>query len=181
MTNPLYVEYHDKEWGVPLHNDKKLFELLILEGAQAGLSWSIILKKRKNYQKAFDGFDYKIIAEYDQKKIKELLENIGIVRNKLKIASAVRNAKVIIEIIKKSGSFNKYIWSFVNFKPIQNKFRKLGDIPAKTRLSDKISEDLKKRGMNFTGSTIIYAFMQAAGLVNDHQVDCFRYHELKSG
>ena len=181
MSNPLYIEYHDKEWGVPIHRDKKLFEMLILEGAQAGLSWATILKKRQNYRKAFDRFDYKKIAGYDGKKINILLKNEGIVRNKLKIMSAVRNAKVVIEIIKEFGSLDKYIWSFVDFKPIQNNFRTIGEIPAKTTLSDEISKDLKKRGTNFTGPTIIYAFMQAVGLVNDHQVDCYRYKELRSG
>ncbi len=181
MSNPLYIEYHDKEWGVPVHNNKKLFEMLVLEGAQAGLSWATILKKRQNYRKAFDGFDYKKIAEYDGNKINMLLKNEGIVRNRLKIMSAVRNAKVVLEIIKEFGSLDKYTWSFVNFKPVQNNFRASGDIPAATGLSDKISKDLKKRGMNFTGSTIIYAFMQAVGLVNDHQVDCYRYKELRSG
>ncbi len=177
-SNPLYIEYHDKDWGVPIHDDKKLFEMLVLEGAQAGLSWLTILKKRENYQEAFDSFDYKIIAEYDEIKINELLKNKGIVRNRLKIRSAVRNAKAVSRIIKEFGTFDEYIWSYVNFNPIQNKFRRSGDLPSNTGLSDKISGDLKKRGMNFVGSTIIYAFMQSIGLVNDHQIDCFRYKEL---
>ena len=173
-----YQEYHDKEWGVPEHNDKKLFELLILEGAQAGLSWSTILKKRKNYKKAFDNFDPKKVSNYNEKKFKELMENSGIVRNKLKIKSTIQNAKVFLEIQKEFGSFDKYIWSYVNNKPIKNKFKQMKDLPAKTEISDKISKDLKKRGMNFVGSTIIYAFMQAVGMVNDHQINCFRYNKV---
>ncbi|MAG47182.1 DNA-3-methyladenine glycosylase I [archaeon] len=176
--NPLYVKYHDKEWGLPLHDDTKLFELLILEGAQAGLSWSTILNKRENYRKAFDSFNYEKIALYDSKKINSLLQDAGIVRNKLKINSTIQNAKAFIKIRKEFTSFDKYIWSFVNNKPIKNNFKSLKDIPAKTPLSDKISIDLKKRGMNFVGSTIIYAYMQATGLVNDHQINCFRYEEV---
>ena len=176
--NPLYVKYHDDEWGVPIHDDKKLFELLILEGAQAGLSWSTVLKKRENYRRAFNNFDYEEIANYDKDKIKKLLENEGIIRNRLKIESAIRNAKIFLEIRKKFGSFDNYIRSFVNNKPIINKFKSLSELPARTELSDKISEDLKKRGMNFVGSTIIYAFMQAVGMVNDHEISCFRYSEI---
>ena len=173
-NNELYIKYHDEEWGVEVHDDRKLFEMLILEGAQAGLSWSTVLKKRENYRKAFDKFDYEKISRYDEGKIKELLNNAGIIRNKLKIKSAIRNAKVFLEIQKEFGSFDKYIWKFVNFKQIDNKFKSMEEIPASTELSDKISKDLKKRGMNFVGTTIIYAYLQSIGIVNDHQVDCFR-------
>jgi len=175
----LYQQYHDEEWGTPLHSENKLFEFLILEGAQAGLSWLTILKKRKNFQNAFDNFDPKKVAKYGDKKIKELLNNEGIIRNRLKINSAIRNAKAFLEIQKEFGSFDKYIWDFVNGKPIRNKFKSIKEIPAITSLSDEISKDLKKRGMNFVGSTIIYAFMQAVGMVNDHEVNCFRYKNLK--
>ncbi len=173
LNNKLYVEYHDKQWGVPVFDDRLLFEMLILEGAQAGLSWSTILNKRKNYKKAFDDFDVQKVAKYDDKKIAELLQDEGIVRNKLKVNSAVKNAKVFIEIQKEFGSFSEYIWGFVNGKPIKNNFKDIAEIPAKTELSNTISKDLKKRGMSFVGSTIIYAFMQAIGMVNDHQTDCF--------
>jgi DNA-3-methyladenine glycosylase I len=173
------VSYHDKEWGIPVHNDKQLFELLILEGAQAGLSWNTILNKRENYRKAFDSFDVKKVSKYDSKKVEKLLQDKGVVRNKLKIASAVRNAKVFIEIQKEFDSFDKYIWGFINEKPIKNKRKKMSDIPASTELSDEISKDLKKRGMNFVGSTIVYAIMQGVGLVNDHEMSCFRYNDIK--
>jgi len=173
-TDPLMVDYHDKEWGTPVHDDKKLFEFLILEGAQAGLSWTTVLRKRENYRKAFDNFDPKKVSSYNDKKINELLKDEGIIRNKLKINSAIRNAKVFLDIQKEFGSFNRYIWSFTNSKPVKNNFKVLKDIPAKTDLSDKISLDLKKRGMNFVGSTIIYAFMQAVGIVDDHIKPCFR-------
>lgn len=172
--NELYVKYHDEEWGVPVHDDMKHFEMLILEGAQAGLSWETILKKRENYREAFDGFDPVIIANYDESKEQELLNNEGIVRNKLKIKSAIRNAGVFLEIQKEYGSYDAYIWKFVNGEPIDNDFHTLSEIPAKTELSDIISKDLKKRGMNFVGSTIIYAYMQAVGLVNDHTDNCFK-------
>jgi len=172
LDNELYVRYHDEDWGVAVHSDRKLFEMLILEGAQAGLSWSTILKKRENYRKAFDGWDFERVAGYGDKKIGELLKDAGIVRNRLKINSAVRNAKVFIEIRKEFGSFDKYLWGFVGGKVVDNKVKDVKEIQAKTELSDKISEDLKKRGMNFVGSTIIYAFMQAVGLVNDHEVGC---------
>ena len=176
----LYIQYHDQEWGVPQYDDRKLFELLILEGAQAGLSWYIILKKRENYRQAFDKFDVKKIAEYDNNKIQELLNNPGIVRNKLKIESTVRNAKIYLDIQKEYGSFSQYLWSFVDGKPIVNSFNELKELPAKTELSDKISKELKKRGFNFIGSTICYAYMQAVGMVNDHTVDCFRYKQICS-
>lgn len=175
LKNELYVKYHDEEWGREVHDDKKLFEMLILEGAQAGLSWSTVLNKRENYRKAFDNFDYKKISKYDGDKINELLLDSGIIRNKLKINSAIQNAKVFIEIQKEFGSFDNYIWGFVDNKQIVNKINSMGELPAKTDLSDKISKDLKKRGMNFVGSTIIYAYMQAVGMVNDHEVDCCCY------
>ena len=173
-NDSLMVRYHDLEWGNPMHDDKKLFEFLVLEGAQAGLSWTTILKKRENYRESFNNFDYKKIAKYTQEDVKRLLVNEGIIRNKLKIHSAIRNAKAFIEIQKEYGSFDKYIWSFVSNKPIKNNFKSLKEIPASTGLSDRISKDLKKRGMNFVGSTIIYAFMQAVGMVNDHTIGCFR-------
>jgi DNA-3-methyladenine glycosylase I len=175
-----YVEYHDKEWGVPVYDDVKLFEMLILEGAQAGLSWLTVLKRRQGYRRAFDNFDFKKVAEYDDKKIAELLEDSRIIRNRLKIKSAVKNAKIFIEIIKECGAFSNYLWSFTGNKQMQNSFKELKDVPAKTKLSDEISKDLKKRGMSFTGSTIIYAFLQAVGVVNDHQTDCFRYNVIKN-
>ncbi len=178
--NKLDIEYHDTQWWVPVFDDRLLFEMLILEGAQAGLSWATILKKRDNYKNAFDNFDVQKIAKYDDKKISELLQNEGIVRNKLKIYSTVKNAKVFIEIQKEFGSFSNYIWDFVNGQPMQNHFKDISEIPAKTELSDKISKDLKKRGMNFVGSTIIYAFMQAVGMVNDHEEKCFRHEKIKN-
>ena len=179
VSNPLYVNYHDKEWGVPLHNDKKLFEFLILEGAQAGLSWLTVLKKRAAYREAFDGFDFKRVAGYNQARIKTLLANPGIIRNRLKIESAIRNARAFIEIRKEFGTFNKYIWQFVEGKPLQNRWKHIHKLPANTELSDLISKDLKIRGFNFVGSTIIYAHMQATGMVNDHLTDCFRYKEIR--
>jgi len=174
----LMIKYHDKEWGVPLHNDRKLFEFLILEGFQAGLSWRTILHKRENFRKAFDNFNFNKVAKYNRKKINSLLKNEGIVRNKLKIESAIINAKAFIQVRKEFGTFDKYIWGFVDSKPIQNKFKSLKQLPAKTALSDKLSEDLKKRGFKFVGSTIVYAHMQATGMVNDHITTCFRYKNL---
>lgn len=173
--NPIYQTYHDKEWCVPDNNEKNLFELLILEGAHAGLSWEIILNKRENYRKAFDNFDYNKIAEYKEDKIQELLQNKGIVRNKLKINSAIRNAKVFLEIQKEYESFNNYIWGFVNNKQIKNNWKTPEEIPATSELSDQISKDLKKRGMNFVGSTIIYSYIQAIGIIDDHFVGCHCY------
>lgn len=175
----LMIKYHDEEWGVPVHKDRKLFEFLLLEGFQAGLSWRTILHKRKHFRKAFDNFDFNKIARYDKRKINSLMKDEGIIRNKLKIDAAIINAKAFIQIRKEFGTFNKYIWSFVNHTPIINKFESLKDLPAKTKLSDKISEDLKKRGFKFVGSTVIYAHMQATGMVNDHLVSCFRYRHLK--
>lgn len=178
-SDPLYIKYHDEEWGVPVHDDIKLFEMLILEGAQAGLSWITILRKRDNYRKAFDNFNAEKISEYNSKKIDQLLANEGIIRNKLKIAAAIQNAKSFREIKKKYGSFDNYIWQFVNYKPIVNKRRYLKDLPAKTPESEAMSRDLKQHGFKFVGSTICYAFMQAVGMVNDHTTDCFRYLELE--
>lgn len=174
----LMIKYHDNEWGVPLHNDKKLFEFLILEGFQAGLSWRTVLHKRENFRKAFDNFDYSKVAKYDKRKINSLLKDEGIIRNRLKIEGAVKNAKAFLQIRKEFGTFDKYIWGFVNYKPIQNKFKSLKELPARTELSDLISKDMKKRGFTFVGSTIIYAHMQATGMVNDHIIDCFMYKEL---
>ncbi|WP_337865344.1 DNA-3-methyladenine glycosylase I [Ignavibacterium sp.] len=176
----LMIKYHDKQWGVPVHNDRKLFEFLLLEGFQAGLSWKTILHKRKNFKKAFDNFDFNKIANYDKRKINSLLKDAGIIRNKMKIDAAVSNAKAFIQTRKEFGTFDNYIWSFVNYKPIVNKFKSLGELPARTELSDRISEDLKKRGFKFVGSTVIYAHMQATGMVNDHLTSCFRYKELKN-
>lgn len=174
----IYVKYHDEEWGIPVYDNQKLFEFLILEGAQAGLSWITILKKRENYRKAFDNFDYHKIAHYKDNKIQELLNNEGIIRNKLKIHSAIRNAGVFIQICNEYSGFSNYLWQWVDQKPVVGIWNKLSDIPTKTELSDKISADLKKRGMNFVGSTIIYSFLQATGVVNDHVQSCFRYNEL---
>ena len=179
-SKPLMIKYHDEEWGVPLHNDNKLFEFLILEGAQAGLSWDIILKKSVNYRKAFYNFNPKKISKLRQNDVNKLLKNEGIVRNKLKINATIINAKIFLEIKKEFGSFDKYIWEFVNYKPKKNKFKKLEEISAKTKESDQMSKDLKKRGFKFVGSTICYAFMQAVGMVNDHTINCFRFKELDS-
>lgn len=176
--NDLAIYYHDTEWGVPLHDDHRLFEFLILEGAQAGLSWDTVLRKRENYRAAFDNFDAHKIALYDAKKIESLLQNEGIIRNRLKIASAVQNAQSYLKILDEFGSFDSYIWRFVDGKPIVNAWHDLSQVPAKTEVSDAMSKDLRKRGFNFVGSTIMYAFMQACGLVNDHLVSCFRYEEV---
>ncbi len=173
--NELYEKYHDEEWGVPVHDDIKLFEFLILEGAQAGLSWITILKKRENYRKAFDNFNYKIIANYNEDKVEELMNDESIIRNRLKIQSAINNAKVFMQIQEEYKTFDNYIWSFTNHRQIKNKFNDIKEIPTYSRVSDAISKDLKKRGMSFVGTTIIYAYMQAMGLVNDHTKDCFRY------
>ena len=175
----LDIAYHDSEWGVPVHDDRKLFELLILEGAQAGLSWSTILKKRENYRCAFDGFDARKIAKYDARKVKQLLADAGIVRNRLKIAATIQNARSFLVVQKEFGSFDAYAWQFAGGKPIQNRRGSLQEIPARTPESDAMSEGLLKRGFKFVGSTICYAFMQAVGMVNDHTVDCFRHREVK--
>jgi DNA-3-methyladenine glycosylase I len=178
-NNELSIRYHDEEWGVPVHDDRTLFEFLILEGAQAGLSWNTILNKRENYRKAFDGFDPERVARYDRRKIERLLRDPGIVRNKLKIASAVGNAKAFLQVQKEFGSFDRYIWQFVDGKPRRNSPKSLRQVPARTSESDAMSKDLKRRGFKFMGSTICYAFMQAVGMVNDHVVDCFRYQALR--
>lgn len=176
--DPLYIKYHDTEWGVPVHDDQKLFECLLLETFQAGLSWITVLRKRENFRNAFDHFDYHKIAFYDEGKIQELLQDTGIVRNKLKVRAAVSNAKAFMEVQKEFGSFDKYIWSFVDGNPIQNHWASTKELPATTEISDILSKDLKKRGFKFVGSTIVYAHMQATGMVNDHTIDCFRYDEL---
>ena len=176
--DPLMEKYHDEEWGSPKHSDRRLFEDLILDGAQAGLSWRTILLRRDNYRAAFDNFDPAKVAAYDKAKIEELLQNEGIIRNKLKINSAVKNAQSFLYIQKEFGSFDAYIWGFVGGNPIDNGFKSMSQLPGKTDLSEEISKDLKKRGFNFVGPTIIYAFMQAVGLVNDHVVGCFRYREV---
>ena len=178
--NDLAIHYHDTEWGVALHDDRGLFEFLILEGAQAGLSWDTILAKRENYRKAFDNFDAAKIAKYSDAKCAKLLENPGIIRNRLKIASSVSNAKAFLQVQREFGSFDAYIWSFVGGKPVDGKRKEMGDVPAKTEISDAMSKDLKKRGFNFVGSTIMYAFMQATGMVNDHWTSCFRYKECRT-
>ena len=177
-SDDLSIRYHDEEWGVPVHDDRTLFEFLILEGAQAGLSWSTILNKRENYRKAFDRFDATRDAKYDRRKVQQLLHDPGIVRNKLKVASAVGNAKAFLQVQKEFGSFDRYIWQFVGGKPRVNTIKSMKEIQARTPESDAMSEDLKKRGFKFVGSTICYAFMQAVGMVNDHMVACFRYREL---
>jgi len=175
----LYQQYHDNEWGVPVYDDVKLFEFLVLEGAQAGLSWSTILKRRENYRKAFKNFDVQKVAQMNDKDVDRLMKDEGIIRNRKKIEATIQNAKVFITIQQEFTSFSKYIWGFVNHTPIQNQIKTMKDIPAKTDLSEKISKDLKKRGMNFVGPTIIYAHMQATGMVNDHLVDCFRHQQVR--
>lgn len=174
----LYIHYHDTEWGVPLHDDQLLFEFLLLEGVQAGLSWLTVLRKRENYRKAYDNFDPQKVAAYDEAKFNELMQNQGIIRNRQKIAASINNAKCFLEAQKEFGSFDRYIWSFVDFKPVVNHFENLGEIPATSPLSDLISKDMKKRGFKFVGSTIIYAHMQATGMVNDHLASCFRHGEV---
>jgi DNA-3-methyladenine glycosylase I len=174
-------DYHDKEWGVPVHDDRELFELLILEGAQAGLSWATILKRREGYRKAFANFDVKTVSQYSDQDFERLINDEGIIRNKLKVKSAINNANRFLEVQKEFGSFNDYIWSFVNHKPIQNAFKTLSELPASTSLSETISKDLKKRGFNFIGPTICYAYMQSIGMVNDHVIGCYRYEQLKDG
>ncbi|MFK7772393.1 MAG: DNA-3-methyladenine glycosylase I [Saprospiraceae bacterium] len=171
----IYIDYHDNEWGVPVHDDRELFEMLMLEGAQAGLSWITVLKKREGYRKAFDNFDAKKVAKYTDKKLEKLREDPNIIRNKLKIASARTNAKIFLEVQKEFGSFDKYIWQFVGGKPIKNKFEEMTDVPATTPESDAMSKDLKKRGFKFVGSTICYAYMQACGMVNDHITSCHKW------
>ncbi|WP_036380353.1 DNA-3-methyladenine glycosylase I [Muricauda sp. MAR_2010_75] len=178
VGDPLYEAYHDLEWGVPVKDDDTLFEFLILETFQAGLSWITILRKRENFREAFDRFDYKKIAEYNQDKIEELLQNPGIIRNKLKVNATVSNAKAFMEIQEEFGSFSKYIWDFVDGSPVKNAWENYKHAPATSEISDAISKDLKKRGFKFVGSTVIYAHMQATGMVNDHEIHCFRYDEV---
>jgi DNA-3-methyladenine glycosylase I len=177
-NDPLYQAYHDHEWGVPVHDDRLLFEFLVLEGAQAGLSWITILRKRAAYREAFAGFDPTLVASFDDAKVAELLANPGIVRNRLKVASAIKNARAFLAVQDEFGSFDAYLWRFVDGRPLQNAWASMADVPASTALSDALSRDLKRRGFNFIGSTICYAFMQAIGMVNDHITDCFRWQEL---
>lgn len=179
-NDPLYVDYHDNEWGLPIHDDQLLFEFLILEGAQAGLNWLTILKKRENYRKSFDAFDPQIVANYSQVDIDRLMADEGIVRNRLKIESAIKNAQGVLKIQKEFGSFDAYLWAYVDGTPIVNRWDSLEDIPVKTEISETMSKDLKKRGFNFVGPTICYAFMQAIGMVNDHTIDCFKNEEIKN-
>lgn len=179
--NELAIRYHDEEWGVPVHDDRLLFEFLILEGAQAGLSWDTVLAKRERYRKVYDGFDPAKVARYREAKCATLLADAGIVRNRLKVASSVSNARAFLEVQKEFGSFDRYVWGFVKGRPLVNRWRELRQIPARTAASDALSKDLKKRGFRFVGSTICYAFMQATGMVNDHLVTCFRYRELSTG
>lgn len=179
-NDPLYIAYHDKEWGMPVFDDATLFEFLILETFQAGLSWITVLRKRENFRKAFDNFDYKEIALYDEKKQEVLREDASIIRNKLKIKATISNAQAFMQIQSEFGSFSKYIWDFVSQKPIQNEWKTINEVPANTTLSDTIAKDLKKRGFKFVGTTVIYAHMQATGMVNDHTTDCFRYKECSN-
>ena len=176
--DPLYIEYHDKQWGVPVYEDAKIFEFLLLETFQAGLSWITILRRRENFRTAFDNFDFQEIANYSDEKLEDLRKDAGIIRNRLKIKAAKSNALAFMEVQKEFGTFSKYIWSFLDGKPIKNAFKTMSELPANTPLSDKISADLKKRGFKFVGSTIVYAYMQAVGIVNDHTTDCFRYNEV---
>lgn len=178
MSCDIYIEYHDKEWGVPVHDDAKHFEFLVLESAQAGLSWLTVLKKRDNYRKAYLDFDAKKVAKFGPEKVAELMNNEGIIRNLKKIEASINNAARFLEIRKEFGSFDKYIWGFTGGKPVVNKWRDMKDLPPKTELSDELSKDMKKRGFKFLGSTVIYAHLQAVGIINDHLTDCFRYAEL---
>jgi len=180
LSSQQYLEYHDKEWGVPVHDDRKLFEMLILEGVQAGLSWSLILKKREGYLQAFDGFDAHKIAQYDDRKVQELLANPEIVRNRLKIRAAIQNARAFLGLQSQYGSFDAFLWRFVGGQPMQNAWQTLQEIPANTRESDTVSKELKRQGFTFVGTTICYAFMQAVGMVNDHIVECFRWQEVQA-
>ena len=180
-NDPLYLDYHDREWGVPVHDDRRLFEFLLLEGAQAGLSWITILRKREAYRAVFAGFDPEAVARFDEEKQAELLANPGIVRNRLKVAAAIGNARSFLEVQEEFGSFDSYMWRFVDGQQLQNTWKSLTDVPASTPVSDALSRDLKQRGFRFVGSTICYAHMQAVGMVNDHLVECFRWHELGGG
>ena len=178
-SDPLYLDYHDNEWGVPVHDDRRLFEMLILEGAQAGLSWITILKKREAYRQAFDNFDPHKVSNYSEARLRQLLKNAGIIRNRLKIQATVQNAKAFLKVVDEFGSFDRYIWKFVGHRSIQNHWKRQQDIPAQTAESDAMTKDLKKRGYKFVGSTICYAFMQAVGMVNDHVIDCFRHSQIR--
>lgn len=180
-ADELMIRYHDEEWGVPLHNDRKLFEFMVLDAFQAGLSWKTILYKRENFRRAFDNFDPEIVAGYDENKYDSLLADAGIIRNRSKIRATINNAQAFLKVREEFGTFDRYIWSFCNNHPVINSWKSLSELPAKTELSDVMSKDLTKRGFKFVGSTICYAFMQAAGMVNDHVVDCFRYREVKNG
>ena len=180
VTDPLYVAYHDEEWGVPIYDDQKIFEFLILESAQAGLSWRTVLNKRENYRKAFAGFDPVKVARFTAKDVQRLLQNAGIIRNRMKIEAAINNAKIFLNVQKEFGTFAKYIWGFVGGKPIRNRWRTLKDLPVITKEAEALSKNLKTRGFKFLGPTVIYAHMQATGMVNDHMVDCFRYKELNT-
>lgn len=177
--DPIYIDYHDSEWGTPVHEDKVHFEFLILEGAQAGLSWITILKRREGYRRLYEGFDAKKVAAFDEKRLQQMLQDEGIIRNKLKVRASVKNAQVFLDIQAEHGSFDKYIWAFVDGKPVDNSVKKMSDIPVSTKLSDEVSKDLKKRGMSFVGTTIMYAHLQATGVVNDHDAGCFRYREVQ--
>ncbi len=178
-NDPLYIKYHDAEWGVPVRDDKTQFEFLVLESMQAGLSWYVVLKKRENFRKAFDGFDPGLVSEYDSGKVEQLVNDAGIIRNRVKILAAINNAKRFLEVQKEFGSFSNYLWDFVGTKPVINKWKSLAELPANSTLSDQISKDLKKRGFKFLGSTVVYAHLQATGLVNDHLVGCFRWKEVQ--
>ncbi len=178
-SDPLYLDYHDREWGVPVHDDRRLFEMLLLEGFQAGLSWITILRKREAYRQAFDRFDPERVARYDEARVQTLLGNAGIIRNRLKIQASVVNARAFLEVVKEFGAFDRYIWRFVGNEPIQNQWTRLQEIPSRTLESDTMSKDLKKKGFKFVGTTICYAFMQAVGMVNDHPTYCFRHEEIK--
>ena len=178
-SSEMYIKYHDEEWGVPVFDDKTLFEFLTLETAQAGLSWSTILKRRENYKKAYDNYDIIKVASYDEKKIKEMLDNEGIIRYRLKIESSINNAKMFLKVQKEYGSFSNYLWSFVDHKPVVNNWEKLSEVPVESELSKKIAKDIKSKGFKFVGSVTIYAYLQAVGVVNDHLTDCFRYDEIK--
>ena len=180
LDKPMYVKYHDEEWGVPIHDDRLLFEFLILEGMQAGLSWATILNKRENFRKAFDNFDPQKIARYDQKKFEALMQDSGIIRNRLKIQAAIQNAKSFLEVQKEFGTFDAYMWKFIDGKPIINRWKTIKEVPPKTPVSDTISKDMLNRGFKFVGSTIIYSHMQATGMVNDHTGDCYRYKEINA-
>lgn len=180
MTSQQYIDYHDQEWGVPAHDDRRLFEMLILEGAQAGLSWSLILGKREGYRRAFESFDAQKIADYDERTIEQLLANPEIVRNRLKVQATIQNARAFLQLQSQTGGFDAFVWHFVDGQPRQNAWQSLQDIPARTEESDAMSRELKRRGFTFVGSTICYAFMQAVGMVNDHLTDCFRWHELRT-